>query len=108
MFLITPKCLTVAAVAGTILLGNAAMPPVANAQTVCGKRAEIISQLERKYGETRRSVGVQQGRGVVEVFASAESGSWTILVTDPRGMSCLMAAGEAFETESVAEADTPT
>lgn len=79
-----------------------------HAQTVCGKRTDIIDQLESKYGETRRSVGVQQGRGVVEVFASAKTGSWTILVTDPRGMSCLMAAGEAFELEAVAEADTPT
>ena len=88
------------------LIGTASVP--ATAQTVCGKRADIINQLERKYGETRRSLGVQQGRGVVEIFASAKTGSWTILVTDPRGMSCLMAAGEAFELEDVATADTPT
>lgn len=108
MFVSTKKCLPIAAVAGSILLGTAAMPTAAAAQTVCGKRDEIITQLEKKYGETRRSVGVQQGRGVVEVYASAETGSWTILVTDPRGMSCLMAAGEAFEFEAIAEVDTPT
>ncbi|MEM7212573.1 MAG: hypothetical protein AAF479_11885 [Pseudomonadota bacterium] len=81
----------------------------AQAQMVCGARGDIISQLEKKYGETRRSVGLQQGRGVVEIFASEKSGSWTILVTDPRGKSCLMAAGEAFQIEQVAEIeDTPT
>ena len=69
----------------------------ASAQAVCGKRTDIIKQLQKKYGETRRSVGVQQGRGVVEVYASEKTGSWTILVTNARGMSCLMAAGEAFE-----------
>ncbi|MEM9141199.1 MAG: hypothetical protein AAGB15_15330 [Pseudomonadota bacterium] len=90
-------------------LGASAIPTPAEAQTVCGKRDEIISQLEKKYGETRRSVGVQRGRGVVEVYASTETGSWTILVTDPRGMSCLMAAGEAYEFENVAKrTDTPT
>ncbi len=97
------KTISLAAVAAAFLLVGAA-----NAQTVCGKRADIIRQLQVKYGETRRSLGVQRGRGVVEVFASAETGSWTILITDPRGRSCLMAAGEAFEPEAVAAIDTPT
>ena len=79
----------------------------ANAQMICGKRESIIAQLESKYKETRRSVGLQQGRGVVEVFAS-EGGTWTILVTDTRGTSCLMAAGEAFQTEAHTPPDTPT
>jgi len=95
-------------IAGALLLGTAAVSTPANAQTVCGKRDDIIQQLKVKYGETRRTMGVQQGRGVVEMYASAETGSWTILVTDPRGMTCLMAAGEAFETDAVAEVDTPT
>jgi len=97
------KTISLAALATASLLVGAA-----NAQTVCGKRADIIHQLENKYGETRRSLGVQRGRGVIEIYASAKTGSWTILLTDPRGRSCLMAAGEAFEAEAVAEADTPT
>lgn len=75
---------------------------------VCGERDSIIAQLEKKYGETRRSVGLQQGRGVVEVYASEETGSWTILMTDTRGKTCLMAAGEAFQIEQIAEVKTPT
>lgn len=82
------------------LIGTAialATVSAANAQMVCGKRAEIIKQLESKYGETRQSLGLQQGRGIVEIYANNETGSWTILVTDPRGTSCLLAAGESFE-----------
>lgn len=79
----------------------------AQAQAVCGQREAIVAQLEKKYGETRRSVGLQQGRGVVEIYASKDTGSWTILVTDTRGLSCLMAAGEAFQIEKVAEIETP-
>lgn len=105
---ISLKQLSVAAVAAVIGFGVTGTMSPASAQTVCGKRDDIILQLEKKYGETRRSVGVQQGRGVVEVFASVKTGSWTILVTDPRGMSCLMAAGEAFEVDDLATADTPT
>ncbi len=79
----------------------------AEAQMICGQRDAIVAQLERKYGETRRSVGLQQGRAVVEVYASEKTGSWTILVTDTAGKSCLMAAGDAFEAVRAAEADMP-
>ncbi|MEM6621204.1 MAG: hypothetical protein AAF674_03180 [Pseudomonadota bacterium] len=97
---------SVAFLAAVTVTGTMATP--ADAQMVCGQRDKIIAQLEMKYGETRRSVGLQEGRGLVEVFASEETGSWTILVTDPRGMSCLMAAGEAFQVEKASVSDTPT
>lgn len=83
---------TLALVAAALIAGPA------HAQSVCGSRESIIRQLETKYGETRRSLGVQQGRGVLEVYASSETGTWTIIITNPRGISCLIAAGEAFET----------
>ena len=94
----------------TALAAIAAVAPAgtsAGAQMVCGEREAIISQLERKYGETRRSVGLQQqGRGVVEVYASETTGSWTILVTDTKGRSCLMAVGDAFEAVKTADVET--
>ena len=91
------------------VLAIAVLGSTAKAQAVCGKRADIVKQLMKKYGETRRSVGLQQGRGVVEVYASAETGSWTILITNARGLSCLMAAGEAFEatTENTSDTTSP-
>lgn len=91
-----------------LLIAATTIGSAAHAQSVCGARDSIISQLKQKYGETRQSLGLQQGRGVVEIFASVETGSWTILVTDTRGHSCLMAAGEAFEADKVAKTDTPT
>jgi hypothetical protein len=69
----------------------------AGAQMVCGKRTDIIRQLSEKYGETRRSMGLAGGRGVVELYASDETGSWTILLTTPQGTACMMASGEAFQ-----------
>ncbi|MEM8698192.1 MAG: hypothetical protein AAGF44_03425 [Pseudomonadota bacterium] len=80
---------------------------VRSPQMICGKRQNIIQQLERKYGETARVMGFSQGAGVVEVYANTESGSWTILVTNPSGTSCLMAAGEAFEAMDVKLGDAP-
>ena len=85
----------------------AAGGPAAAQQIVCGERKAIVAQLEQKYGETRRSIGLQGGRGVVEVYASDKTGSWTILLTDTAGRSCLLAAGDAFEALKVAESETP-
>ena len=86
----------------------ASLGAAAEAQTVCGERAAIVAQLERKYGETRRSIGLQQDRAVIEVYASDKTGSWTILVTDTAGKSCLIAAGDAFEAVKAAEDGTRT
>jgi hypothetical protein len=89
------------------LASLAALGGPAGAQLVCGERKSIVAQLERKYGETRRSIGVQDGRGLVEVYASDKTGTWTILVTNTDGKSCLMAAGEGFESLTIANAETP-
>jgi hypothetical protein len=80
------------------ILGIALAAGSASAQgQVCGERVQIVQRLLEKYGETRQSMGLQQNNGVVEIFASTESGTWTILVTMPNGMSCLVAAGEAWD-----------
>jgi len=42
-------------------------------------------------------VGLAANNGVVETYASTESGTWTIVITMPNGMTCLVAAGEAFQ-----------
>lgn len=74
----------------------------AQAQRNCGPRATVIERLASSYGETRQSVGIGSNNAMVEVFSSDETGSWTILVTMPTGLSCLVASGQSFE--EVAEA----
>ena len=86
----TPTSLTLA----TLL---AFLPCLAAAQQRCAPRDVIIERLTEGFGETRQSIGLAEGNRVVEVFASGESGSWTITVTLPNGTTCLVAAGIAFE-----------
>jgi hypothetical protein len=76
---------------------TASTSPV-SAQTACAPRDTVLERLSQKYGETRQSIGLGSNDAVVEVFASAETGSWTITVTMPNGTTCLVASGEAFET----------
>lgn len=67
-------------------------------RAACGDRAAIVERLETRYGETRVNIGLADNNaGIVEVFASAETGSWTIFVTLPSGTSCLIATGQSWE-----------
>ena len=68
----------------------------AMAQTVCSTRAEFIDQFAHRYAENPIAMGLASNGGVVEVLAS-ERGSWTLLVTMPNGVSCVIAAGESWE-----------
>lgn len=87
-------------VAAAVFSVTAIATPAAAQSNICGKRDSIVERLQDKYGETRQSMGLQQNNGVLEVFASEASGSWTILVTMPNGMTCLVAAGDAWEANA--------
>lgn len=63
----------------------------------CGPREMVVNRLAEGYGETRQSMGLGANNAVIEVFASQESGSWTITVTSPGGVTCLIASGQAYE-----------
>ncbi len=64
----------------------------------CAPRNLVLERLANSYGETRQSIGLGSNNAVVEVFASQETGSWTITVTLPTGVTCLVASGQSYET----------
>ena len=66
------------------------------AQTVCSQRTTFIQQLSGKYSESPVSMGLSSNGSVIEVLASA-TGSWTIIITNPNGLSCVVAHGEAWQ-----------
>ena len=69
----------------------------------CAPRDGVVAQLTQKYGETRRGIGMAGDTQMMELFASADTGSWTITVALPNGMMCLVATGNSYEslTEAV-------
>ncbi|MBM7066550.1 hypothetical protein [Actibacterium sp. 188UL27-1] len=82
--------------AGLILLAvNGAQ---AQSSRNCADRQKVVERLNDGYGETRQSIGLGANNAVVEVFASSETGTWTITVTMPTGMTCLVASGRSYET----------
>lgn len=68
----------------------------ASAQTVCGKRADIVKRLNDGFEEQRRSAGLAADGNLVEVFAS-KKGTWTIIYTRPGGPTCLVAVGDNWQ-----------
>ena len=82
----------------TVILGAALFSAsAAHATQQCGDRTKVLDRLASKYGESRQSMGLAANNGVVEIFASDDTGTWTILVTQPNGKTCLVASGQAFE-----------
>lgn len=76
-----------------VLIGTTATAQSQN----CADHARVVERLASGYGESRQSIGVGSDNTVVEVFASLETGTWTITVTQAGGPTCLVASGEAFQ-----------
>lgn len=73
-------------------------------QPVCGTRTAFVQRLKERYSEQPISIGLATNGVVIEVFA-ASSGSFTILVTRPEGVSCLVASGEGWQELPTQKAD---
>lgn len=92
-------------IAPALVFGLAAIAPPVKAEgrlMACGKRAEIVAALQKRYGESAAGVGIAGENRVVELWSSAETGTWTLLMTRTDGVACMMASGEDWTTEKEA------
>ena len=79
----------------------------ASAQAVCAPRDQIVKRLNDTYGETRKGYGLQNAQLVVELYASDETGTWTLIATRPDGVSCAMAVGKEWRPDNAVLLDPP-
>ncbi len=86
-------------IAGAVLGATLIATPATAAPPICAERDDFLTQLAQKYGETPVGIGVTTTGGLVEVLSDVKDGTWTIIVTTPQGMSCLVAAGEGWRTK---------
>jgi hypothetical protein len=73
---------------------------VAQAQVPCGDHDEAIKHLAEKYNEHPQGIGISAQGAAVELLVS-ESGTWSVLVTEPGRPTCLVASGESWQTAPV-------
>ena len=92
-----------------ITLGAAATfsPTAANAQQVCAERTGVLKTLDQRHKEAPKALGLTASGQVVELLVS-DKGTWTIIVTAPNGVSCLVAAGESWENIERLASNEPT
>ncbi len=93
----TVSWILAASFAAAALLG----PVGAHAQTqsqalLCDQRASIIDRMAEKYREAPVAIGVTSTGSIVEVLTTGDGTTWTIIVSNPNGTSCLIAVGEGW------------
>jgi len=82
----------------TLSVGISLVASAAMAQPQCNERDNVLELLAKKYKEAPIAAGVTNTGALVEVLNDPKSGTWTIIVTTPQGMSCLVAAGEGWRS----------
>ena len=84
-----------AAISFVVLVLSAAIRPAA-AQQACVLHDVALQQLSKAYGEHVAGRGLTaDGKKMFELLTS-EGGSWTLMVTDVHGNTCLLAGGDVW------------
>ncbi len=84
----------------TVLVAAAIFyPSVAASQATlaCAKRVDLVGFLSDHLSEKLSAVGKLDSDTVVEIYA-AESGNWTLMISDISGRSCIILNGESWES----------
>jgi hypothetical protein len=66
------------------------------AAAVCGEREAISERLGQQYHEKSESIGLTSDGNLLEIYRS-DQGTWTVLLVTPKGVACVVAAGEAWQ-----------
>lgn len=80
-----------------------AMPASAQGVIPCADRTEVIQQLNKQFAEAPVSMGLTNDGSVLEMFVSKDR-TFTVIVTNPTGITCLIASGGNWESLNAAQA----
>ena len=96
-WMVAPALAAAAILSAPETTAQAQSPAQGPAQSrLCDQRARVIGHLAQKYQEAPVAIGVTASGGMVEVLTSSDGGTWTIILSNPNGTSCLVAAGEGW------------
>ena len=63
-------------------------------QVACAPHDAMAKRLGARFAEVPASKGLASSGKLVELFTSEDGGTWTLVLTEPRGVSCIVAAGK--------------
>src|SRR5262245_12523684 len=81
---------------GTLTSNTLPANAQAQGQEQCGPRDQVVKVLNAKYQESQRALGLINEKAMMEVYISSR-GTWTMVVTNDAGISCVLAAGEDWD-----------
>ncbi len=87
------RMLAMAALALGLLVHTAA---AVRAQPVCMPHDELTERLYATFAEAPAANAIANNGALVELFATRDRSSWTLAMTRPGGMSCVLVAGEEW------------
>lgn len=79
------------------VLALLAMLSPAYAQQQCGPTDRVAELLGGAHGEAVIGRGLVADQFIAMTWANPETGSWTITVTDPRGITCIVIHGTDWD-----------
>lgn len=63
---------------------------------MCTSHEKMTDALGGKFGEKRKAIGLVSNSGLMEVYVS-EKGTWTVILTNPAKVACIVAAGHSWD-----------
>ena len=72
-------------------------PAASQMMRSCAGRSEVVNFLDKNFAERLTAVGLINQNAMLEVYA-AQSGTWTLLITDVHGVSCILLSGDSWDT----------
>lgn len=90
-----PRVAVAATVAFALLAG--ATPAGADQPASCFKRHDLLKYLSTNFHEAPIAAGVTDAGMLLEVFTTRSGETWTVAVTTPQGLTCLMATGQDWQ-----------
>ena len=88
------------------VLGAAALAPPVQAQGMppCFSRDSLVENLADSYDESLTGAGLRSPQQLLELWTSPETGTFTIFITRPDGVSCLLASGQNWHLTPMKDA----
>ena len=86
--------------ATALVLGAVAAAPAARAAqapTACGQHTDVIKALGDKFHEKQAATALTSAGTLLEVLTADDGATWTIIVSRPDGLSCVVAAGQNWQ-----------
>ena len=83
-------------ISATVAIAAVGSAAPASAQGLCMPREKIVEMLDARYAEAPVARGLDSGGRLIEVFSSTDGATWSLLLTAPDGISCLMAEGHGW------------